>query len=332
MKVVSHKTVTHEIVVAAPAATIYGVIADVTLWPLHFKPTVHAERLTGDTDTDTDTEPDTEQIRIWALANGELRTWISQRRLDETARTIAFEQVQPTHPVAHMAGTWRITERDDGSCQVVLEHSYRAVDDDPANLARIDTAVDTNSASELASLKLAAESAESLGELTLDFSDTEDIDGRVEDAYDFIYDLRQWPERIPHVQRMVVTEDVPGLQVMEMDTKAPDGSVHTTVSGRVCFAPDRIVYKQTTVAGALRAHIGEWRFENVHSGVRVTSRHVVILDADALGHLPKPPASLAEARTAVRNALGGNSRTTMAHAKTHIEEQSTSKNKGVSDE
>ncbi|MCZ9344803.1 hypothetical protein NGM37_44355, partial [Streptomyces sp. TRM76130] len=63
---------------------------------------------------------------------------------------------------------------------------------------------------------------------------------------------------------------------------------------------------------------GEWAFEDLADGrVRVTSRHRVIIDADALAALPRPPASPADARTAVRNALGANSRATIAAAQAY---------------
>ncbi|TXS39160.1 aromatase/cyclase [Streptomyces sp. OR43] len=302
--------VIHRIDVPAPASVIYDIIADVGSWPLYFPPTVRAERVSGDASD--------EYIRIWALANGELRTWISRRRLDRSALRIEFTQTEPRPPVAEMGGTWQIEERGEGTCQVSLEHSYRATEDDPANLERIARAVDTNSQSELDALRAAAERHGNEHEVLVAFEDSDTVTGSLEDVYDFVYDLARWPNRIPHVLRMEVTENVHGLQYMEMDTKSPDGSVHTTQSGRVCVEPESIVYKQTRLPGLLLAHTGEWAFEAVGEGrVRVISRHRVILDVDALAALPVPPASPAEARTAVRNALGANSRATITAAQAY---------------
>lgn len=303
--------VTHRIDVPAPASVIYDIIADVGSWPLYFPPTVHAERVSGDASD--------ERIRIWALANGELRTWISRRRLDRSALRIEFAQTEPRDPVAEMGGTWQIEERGDGMCQVSLEHSYRATGDDPANLERIARAVDTNSLSELDALGAAAARHAEEHEMLVAFEDSDTVAGPIQDVYDFVYDLARWPDRIPHVLRMEVTENVQGLQCMEMDTKSPDGSVHTTRSGRVCVERESIVYKQTRLPGLLLSHTGEWVFESMEDGrVRVISRHRVILDVDALAALPVPPASLSEARTAVRNSLGANSRATIAAAKAHV--------------
>ncbi|WP_328980570.1 aromatase/cyclase [Streptomyces canus] len=303
--------VTHATEIAAPADEVYRIIADVTLWPLHFPPTVHAERRAE--------SGVAESIRLWATANGELRTWVSARRLDPVARRIEFEQTQPRHPVATMGGTWRIEQHPDGTCTALLDHHYRAVDDTPADLERIARAVDTNSTAELASLKRVAEWAGGAG-LLLAFEDTETIAGTPAEAYDFLYDLGSWPDRIAHVQRIDMTEDVPGLQYMEMDTKSPDGSVHTTTSWRVCTEPDRIVYKQLKLPAVLRAHTGEWRFEAVDGGcVRVTAAHSVIVDPEAAARLPAPMTDLTQIRDAVRAALGANSRATLATAKAYIE-------------
>jgi hypothetical protein len=101
--------VTHRIEVAAPATAVYRIVAEVGLWPLYFPPTVRAERTGGD---ETD-----ERIRIWALANGELRTWESRRRLDPAGLRIEFAQIEPREPVAAMGGTWRITERPDAAAR-----------------------------------------------------------------------------------------------------------------------------------------------------------------------------------------------------------------------
>lgn len=304
--------VTHHIEVAAPAEAIYQIIADVSRWPLYFPPTVRAERTSGD-----DTE---ERIRIWATANGELRTWESHRVLYPVEYRVEFAQVQPRDPVAEMGGAWTVRPQPDGRCAVVLDHFYRATGDDPAGHERITRAVDTNSRAELQHLRHAAEARDQEPELLLDFSDSLTVTGSVAQAYAFIYEVAAWPERLPHVARLKLTEHVAGLQMMEMDTRSPDGWVHTTVSARVCEPLRRIVYKQTVLPPALRAHNGEWLFEPGPDGtVTVTSRHQVILDLAGIARLPKPPGTTAAARQAVRDALGANSRATLARLGEFVE-------------
>jgi len=295
--------VSHTIDVAAPADAVYRIIADVSLWPLYFPPTVRAERIAGG---DTD-----EIIAIWASAEDRLRTWHSHRRLDPGSRTVAFEQTRPQAPVAAMGGAWTIEETPEG-CTVVLDHFYRAADDDPEAHALITRAVEGNSLAELGRLKHAAELGERENGLVFEFSDTEEMTCTQEEAYAFIYEAAAWPERLSHVARLDLREDAPGMQRMEMDTRSPDGSLHTTVSFRVCEPGSRIVYKQTILPKALQAHNGEWLFATRPDGtVTITSRHQVMLDPVGLAGLPVPPASVEDAHDAVRQALGANSRATM---------------------
>ncbi|GGJ96543.1 actinorhodin polyketide synthase bifunctional cyclase/dehydratase [Pilimelia anulata] len=308
--------VSHRIDVAAPADAVYRIVGDVRLWPLYFPPTVHAERTGGDDRA--------EDVRIWAMANGALRTWASRRELDPRRRTVAFAQTEPAAPVAEMSGEWRIEERGPAACRVVLDHRYRAAGDDPAALDLIAAAVDRNSGTELAHLRHAAEHAGTEADVLLDFADSERIAGPAGAVYEFINDAARWPERLPHVVGVDVREDQPGLQYLRMDTRSPDGSVHTTVSGRVCTRPDRIVFKQVELPTGLRAHHGDWTLSPAADGtVTATARHRVILDPAGLAALPRPPADAAAARAAVRRALGANSRATLARARAFAERYRT---------
>ncbi|MEY9876247.1 aromatase [Streptacidiphilus sp. MAP12-33] len=310
---------THRIDVAAQPEAVYRIVADVARWPLYFPPTVRAAQTSVTESADGGATEET--IRLWALANGRLRTWESRRSLRPQSLQVEFEQVTPASPVALMGGAWRLEPTPEGGTSVRLEHWFRAAGDDPAALEQITRAVDTNSRSELEHLRRAAERGDTEAELYLDFSDSETVAGSLSDVYDFVYEAAKWPVRLPHVARLELQEDEPGLQFMEMDTRSPDGSVHTTASGRVCETDRRITYKQTTLPPAFLAHNGEWTFE-AHpedDTVTVTSRHFVLLDPEGLAKLPQPPASLDAAKQAVRHALGSNSRATMAKAREFAE-------------
>lgn len=306
----------HATRITAPPDAVYRIVADVTSWPVHFPPTVHAVRLSGDDRA--------ERIRLWALANGAPRTWVSERTLDPAARTVEFRQAEPSAPVAEMLGTWRIVPNGDGGSHVVLVHDYAAVDDDPEALALIDRAVETNSEAELGALKRAAET-DAAG-LLLEFSDGEVVHGPLDAAYDFVNECDRWPERLPHVLRVALTEDEPGLQFMEMDTRSPDGSAHTTASGRVCVPGERIVYKQTTKPPVMRTHNGEWLFEPAGDGaVRVTSRHTVVIDPEALKGPAAGGMDLPAVRQKIRETLGANSKATLRAAKRYAENERSGK-------
>jgi aromatase len=311
LKEPGRKEVEHAIDVQAPATAVYRLIAEVENWPRIFPPTIHVDHLErGESE---------ERIQIWATANGEAKSWTSRRVLDPAALSIGFRQEVSTPPVASMGGTWIIEPVSERASRVRLLHDYRAVDDDPQGLAWIDQAVDRNSSSELAALKANVELALSSEELLLSFEDTVRIDGAAEDVYDFLNEAQLWTDRLPHVAKVRLTEDVPGLQLLEMDTLTKDGSSHTTTSVRVCFPSRRIVYKQIVVPALMMLHTGYWSLEQDAGGTNATSQHTVIINVENIARVLGPDAGLPEAKAFVQNALSTNSRATLGHAKSYAE-------------
>ncbi|MFI6008626.1 aromatase/cyclase [Streptomyces sp. NPDC051243] len=305
------RQVEHEITVEAPAAAVYRLIAEVENWPRIFPPTIyvdHLERGEGE-----------ERIRIWATANGEPKSWTSRRTLDPENLRITFRQEVSTPPVAAMGGTWIIEPLSAASSRIRLLHDYRAIDDDPEGLKWIDEAVDRNSRSELAALKTNVELAHASEEITFSFEDTVQIDGSAKDAYDFINEAGLWVERLPHVASVRFSEDTPGLQSLEMDTRAKDGSTHTTKSYRVTFPHHRIAYKQVTLPALMTLHTGYWTFAENASGVAASSQHTVVLNTANIARILGADATVADARAYVQSALSTNSRATLGHAKDYAE-------------
>jgi aromatase len=308
------RQVEHEVTVHADAADVYRLLAEVDNWPQLFPPSVYVDYL--------ERGGDSERIRIWATANGEVKNWTSRRVLDPEALTIRFSQEVSTPPVAEMNGTWILEPAGDGQTRLRLRHEYRAVDDDPEGLAWIDKAVDTNSRAELPALKASVEAATGLAHLTLSFSDTVRIAGAAEDVYDFVNDARAWVDRVPHVARVRLTEDTPGLQILRMDTLTKDGSTHTTESVRVCFPHHKIVYKQTTLPALMSLHTGYWLFEADPADASVTvatSQHTVVINEANIAGILGPDADVAQAREYVQNALSTNSTATLGYARDYAE-------------
>ncbi|MCX4748899.1 aromatase/cyclase [Kitasatospora sp. NBC_01287] len=325
----------HRITVAAPPEAVFALIADAAGWPQVFGPTVHAEIEQGAAGGE-------QLLRIWAFANGEVRNWTSRRSLDPVGRRITFRQLVSSPPVAAMGGEWQVAAVEGGS-EVVLLHDFAALDDDPAAVRWIEQAIDRNSAAELSALAAAAEAgadgvgvdgaeaegaeaegAEAHGALRFTFSDSVRIDGAATDVFDFLNRADQWPARLPHVARLDLSER-DGVQYLEMDTRAPDGSVHTTTSVRVPFAErGTIVYKQVKVSPVMAAHTGRWVIEpdpDGGPGLLATSWHTVTLDPAGVAELLGPDATTAQARARVRHALGTNSATTLRHAKEFAEQR-----------
>jgi aromatase len=301
--------VEHEISIGAPAEGVYQLIADVERWPEIFPPTVHAECAERDADE--------ELIRIWATANGTARTWTSRRWHDARGLRIRFRQERSVHPVGGMGGTWVVEPVSASQCHVRLLHDYFSVSEDPADLDFISKAVDRNSLAELGALKERAE--QNGGGEPFSFDDTVEVDGRAEDVYDFLNQAQLWQERLPHVSRVALDEETPGLQILEMDTQAKDGSVHTTRSVRVCQPPTSIVYKQIVLPPLMTLHTGRWSIVPGGSGVLVTSRHTVRIDPDRIASVLGPDADLATAQAAAKGALSANSLATLRLAKAYAE-------------
>ncbi|WP_329533321.1 aromatase/cyclase [Streptomyces sp. NBC_01450] len=305
------REVEHEITIAAPAPAVYRLLAEVTNWPRIFPPTIHVDRVEHDGSQ--------ERIRIWATANGEAKNWTSRRELDPEALRITFRQEVTAPPVAAMGGTWIIEPLGENESRVRLLHDYRAVDDDPHDLLWIDQAVDRNSRSELAALKENVEFAHAAEEVTFSFEDTVYVDGSAKDVYAFINEANLWSERLPHVATVRLEEDTVGLQTLEMDTRAKDGSVHTTKSYRVTFPHQHIAYKQVTLPALMTLHTGHWTFTDTDQGVAATSQHTVTLNTDNITRILGDTATVADARAYIHTALSTNSRATLTHAKAFAE-------------
>ncbi|WP_196812117.1 aromatase/cyclase [Nocardia sp. CNY236] len=307
------RRVEHGISIDAPAEVIYRLIIGVEDWPTVFPPTVHVECL--------ERSGDSERIRIWATANGSVKTWISRREFDHERRQVTFRQEVSAPPVAAMGGQWVVEPTSASTSRVRLYHDYRAVNDDPEGLAWIEAAVDRNSQAELAALSAAATRTADDRELMLSFEDSISVPGRAEDVYDFLNRADLWPQRLPHVAEVALQEDVPGQQLLEMTTEAADGSVHTTTSIRICSPHDRIIYKQIGLPALMELHTGCWSVRGTETGVFVTSQHTVIIRRENIEPILGAGADSAQARAFIRNALGTNSRATLQHAKQYVEQR-----------
>ncbi|WP_304452781.1 aromatase/cyclase [Nocardiopsis sp. YSL2] len=307
-----HREVEHEITVSAPASAVYRLIADVANWPRIFPPTIYVDHL--------EESGNEERIRISATANGEAKTWTSRRALDPQGLRIDFRQEVSAPPVASMGGAWVIEPLDDAESRIRLLHDYQALGDDPGSLTWIDEAVDRNSRSELAALKDNVEFAHAAEDVTFSFTDTVRVDGSPKDLYDFVNDAHLWPERLPHVASVTLAEDTPGLQTLEMETRAKDGSVHTTKSYRVCVEHRKIAYKQTTLPALMKLHTGYWTFEEgPGDGTTASSQHTVVLNTDNIARILGEDATVDDAKAYVQGALSTNSLATLNHAKRYAE-------------
>ncbi|WP_282700283.1 aromatase/cyclase [Streptomyces sp. CC219B] len=285
----------HTTRIAAPADTVHALVADVTVWPLMFEPNIHTEYVAGGTRSEG-----RERIRIWAFTGREIRSWTSERVLDPHARTVTFRQEHPAPPLTSMSGRWLVKDIGDGQTLLELHHEFETASDEHFVLH----ALHQNSPAELAGVRIAAERPRT----PYTFEDSLRIVAPPAAVYDFLREADRWPERLPHVAALDLTEDTPGIQRLRMDTRGPDGTVHHSESVRVC-RPETgsIVFKHTRTPTVLIAHTGAWHLRELDDGSTLaTSRHHVLL-ADH------------KARETVRETLGRTARATLRRAKEHAE-------------
>lgn len=296
--------VTHTIQVSADADTVFARLLDVSGWADMFEPTIHACELSHHEGVQT--------IQLWATANGEPKTWVSERQVDVKARTICFQQSVCATPVAEMSGTWRVVAGPDDTCTVELDHSYRAEGDDPSSLAWIAAAVEANSTKELAALKATCEADDDSSPFT--FSDAIETDADPQRVFAFLDEGGRWADRLDHVADATMTEYPGGLQRLRMSTRTPDHDTHVTESYRVSQSPAVLRYKQSTLPALLSLHTGRWTITPAGEKWRVTSTHTVAIKCEAITDVLGVDYTPREARDLARANLGNNSRRTLEAA------------------
>ncbi|MGW1816190.1 aromatase/cyclase [Streptomyces sp. NPDC002125] len=292
---------------AAPAGRAYALIEDVGRWPLLFAPCIWSQEL--------ERADGVQRIRLWALVGHEVRSWTSRRVLDPAGLRIDFAQESPAPPLTEMAGHWRFEDGTPGT--LVLGHRWNTTGG-PGEADRIAAALDANSDAEIGAVRTWAEREEAPDSLILTFSDKAIVTAPAAEVYDFLYRADLWPGRLPHVAGLdletVPAEDTAAgadVQTMDMQTSAADGSTHSTQSVRLCFAGERIVYKQTTPPRGLLAHSGAWIVTEVPGGTRVTAQHSVAVDPEALDAVFGAGTTTAQALERARDIIGANSRGTL---------------------
>ncbi len=95
--------------------------------------------------------------------------------------------------------------------------------------------------------------------------------------------------------------------------------MHTTESVRVTFPHRKIVYKQIKVPPLMTLHTGEWLISENDAGVTVSSSHDVAINEANIAEILGAGATVSDARSFIRDALGTNSMATLQHAKRYAE-------------
>ncbi|MFF4585008.1 aromatase/cyclase [Streptomyces sp. NPDC001388] len=306
------RTIARTVTVAAPAATVHGVLRDVESWPQYHAPAVHAAYEERGREQDT--------VRIWSLHGRDaVRSRRMRRTFDPSGLRITFEHLDPRPPVTAVSGGWRLTARGEDSTEVEMWHDIEVAGDEAA-VERTAATIAEGTRAHLETLTATAENWKELEQRVVDFEDPLFIAGSAQDAYQVLYEADKWPERMAHVDAIDMTEDEPNVQFFDMETRTADGSSHTTRSVRLCFPHHLIVYKQIELPALLDGHRGSWTFTTTPEGVVAAARHIATIKPSAL-HVLGEGTTVPKARRYLRRVLSANSVSNLYVAKKYAEER-----------
>ncbi|MFF1560760.1 SRPBCC family protein [Streptomyces sp. NPDC058279] len=302
---------THEVKVSAPAREIYRLLADLDNWPWVFGPFVHAEVI--------GTDGVFERVGMWTTSGESVEHWVALRRLDAGALRIDFRPEEPSSPLASMERSWVVEPLSEGESLVRLLHSYTLVDDSAAARAATTGVIDSIADGETAAVKSAAELLTEAADLRVVVTDTVHVAGTAEAVFEVLYQVRDWPELLPHVTRAEVVQDADGLQLVEIDTVESSGAVLKMKTARAGIGGRAIVYKQLVLPPIGRSHHVRWDITPTAQGVTVTSRQTVIVKRSGIEVLLGSGKGLDEATAFVRRELSGKVRMILDRAKEFVE-------------
>lgn len=312
----------HQIEVNASAERAYELCLHVERWPEIFPPCKGTQVI-----------EQTERyqlIKISALTNGQMMSWLSRRALHPETRVITFQQVRPAPLLNHLEGTWRFFQLKSGAL-IVLEHRF-AIKEQVAGLLEgistpaealtfMESSVNGNSKLELLAIKKILEMsprAGQSGELCGEFEEEMTIAGSIGAVYRLLQRAREWPQLLHHCRAVEVLYDDGQDQELLM-TVDVSGREERVRSIRRCTPTSSITYFEPEPSPALRRHAGEWLLEpSPRGGVRVVARHSVELRLEGVkklwgGITPR------EALAKVTRAIQENSRGTMLAIKSLLE-------------
>lgn len=297
-------TLTHTHTMAASADEIYRLIADVTIWPVIFEPTVHVQHQYR-------TEHN-ERFQMWGLAGNNMRTWVTHRDFSPDVYQVTFRQERTLPPVTAMSGMWSLHPIDSGQTDLTLEHRFSVADND--DMDTVSSLIDRDSIKALAVLARFTQLGHPINELIDTFCDTLVVNCSVDQTYDVICRAEVWPEQLPHVARVELSEPEPGVQQMELDTVTADGESHSARLVRLCSANSTIAEKQLGPGNMTLGHSSLWTFTRLAHGTEVSVTHTVAIDPEAAHRVMGNENTLARARSYVRDTLSSHVRATLTHA------------------
>jgi C7-C12 aromatase (ARO/CYC) len=300
-------TVLYTATVNAPVSLVFDLVAELERWPEFHGPSVHAEALESQDGAEL-------YQHWWVIDDHTVRSWKARWWFLRDELRINFEFTPEEPGAAASRGQFSFLALSDQSTEIRAEQTVSGAGSYDHQQAEQDLR------------ELVDRFADAAGhhkerqDLVVDFEDPLFVAGPLDDAYRYLYEADKWPERIPHVSRLVLEEPVPNVQFFDMETQTPDGSSHTTRSVRICLPGNKIVYKQIHLPKLLDGHTGHWKFTPTREGFILAARHTATIKPDALLILGAGTTVL-DARRYLRRVLSANSMSNLRLAKAYSEER-----------
>ena len=272
----------HSIEIDTEIEKVYNVCANVLKWPEYFPPCKKAKIITENGNQ--------QLIEITAKSNEEEFTWQSERILYPKNYRIEFHQSTPGPLVKYMQGIWHVFKLNRGVL-LSLQHTFE-VKDNVENLINnvqnkedalqfMHQSIDSNTKQELGAIKKLLEN-DGLRNLEAKFTAEIDIKATAEQVFNLLYNIKDWPNILPHCEKITVLYEDGCNQEFEMTVVNAEGKSEVMRSIRHGYVNTMIEYFQPSPPPVLKQHAGKWTINETESGIHLEAWHSITLCEDGV--------------------------------------------------
>ncbi|HEX9058930.1 MAG TPA: SRPBCC family protein [Clostridia bacterium] len=143
------------------------------------------------------------------------------------------------------------------------------------------------------------------------FSNYKIIKANLSDVYEFFSDTEKWEKAVPHCKSIDVMESTESSGIIEetikMTVLAKGGQEEEFITKRWKAKDKVITNNQLTPPPTLFLHSGEWQFEKVDEGVKVTSVHLVFVNSSVFSMVQFKNSSFEDVEKMAKDSITHNS-------------------------